>query len=268
MSNNTYYIYAISDATGEMAMNVAFAALRQFKVENVSIVRRPKITDRNKIVSVLTEAKKKHAIVVHTFVGHELREIFHEEADKIGILGVDIMGPMIDTLTSFLHSTPSEEPGLKYKLTKEYFRRQEAVEFAVKHDDGLGMDTLAQADIILLGISRTSKTPLSIYLAHRGHKVANIPIVKDVPLPEEVSKLDSKKIFGLVVNPEKLVELREARLVKMGRPLTEEYAKIEKVLDELDYGRKLFRQLGVTTVDVTAKSIEEIATEILIMMGW
>ncbi len=264
---NIFYIYAISDATGELAMNIAFAALRQFKVDNVNIVRKARITDKQKIISALTEAHKRHAIVVHTLVGHELRDIFHEEAEKIGVLAIDIMGPVLEMLSSFLHSTPSDEPGLKYKLTKEYFKRQEAVEFTVKHDDGLGLETILNADITLLGISRTSKTPLSIYLAHRGHKVANIPIVKDVPLPDIVSKLDPKKSFGLVIDPQKLVDLREARLVKMGRPLSEEYAKIDKITDELDYSRRIFREFGISTVDVTHKSIEEIATEILIMMG-
>lgn len=260
-------IFAISDATGEMAMNIAFAAIRQFTVENINIVRRPNVTDREKIIAALKEAKRKHAVVVHTFVGKELREIYEEESEKEGIISVDIMGPVLTIFEQHLHSTPSEQPGLKYKQTKDYFKRQEASDFAIKHDDGLSLETIDQADILILGISRTSKTPLSVYLAYRGFKVANVPIVKDVPLPPQIEQIDNKKVFGLVIDPERLSSLRESRLIKMGRPLTESYAQLDKVREELDYSRQIFRKLGVTTVNVTGKSIEEIATEILITMG-
>ncbi|MFO1518528.1 MAG: pyruvate, water dikinase regulatory protein [bacterium] len=269
MSNGyTYYIYAVSDATGEMAMNVAFAAMRQFKVENVNILRRAKITDTARIRQIIAEAKKNHGILMHTLVSHELRKTFHEEAEKEGVVAIDIMGPVMDVLSTYFHATPSDEPGLKYRVTKDYFKRQEAIEFTVKHDDGLGLDTLDTADIVLLGISRTSKTPLSIYLAYRGYKVANVPLIRDVTLSDEVRKVDRSKLVGLVVSSQKLVQFRESRLMKLGRPLSEEYANINRVNEELEYCRSVYEDLGnIPVIDVTDKAIEEIATEVLMVLG-
>jgi len=264
----TYFIYAVSDATGEMAMNVAFAAMRQFKVENVNIVRKAKIADAARIRQVIAEAKKNHGILLHTLVSHELRKIFHEEAEKEGVVAIDIMGPVMDVLTTYFHATPSDEPGLKYRVTKDYFKRQEAVEYTVKHDDGLGLDNLDAADIVLFGISRTSKTPLSIYLAYRGYRVANIPLIRDVPVPQEVFKVDRSKMVGLLVSSQKLVQFRESRLMKLGRPLSEEYANINRVNEELEYCRSIYEQLGnIPVIDVTDKAIEEVASEVLMVLG-
>jgi len=266
--HHTYNIFAVSDATGEMAMSIAVAALRQFKVENVNIVRKPRIMDEKKMAEVVGEAKKKHAIIIFTFVGQEKRKQFLEQCGKRHVISVDIMGPVMDVFTSLLHESPSSEPGLKYKHTNEYFRRQEAIEFTVKHDDGMGLDTLPLADIVILGVSRTSKTPLSIYLSYRGFKVANIPLVKDVPPPQELDHVDRSKFVGLALNIEKLVQLRETRLVKLGRPLSEEYASFERVTEEMTYARKIYEQMGsVPVIDVTGKAIEEIATEVLLCLG-
>ena len=266
--NLTYHIFAVSDATGEMAMNIAFAGLRQFKIENVNIVRKARVTDRQKMALVIAEAKKKHAIILFTFVGHHLRDQFIEECAQQRVVAIDIMGPVMEVLTNYLHSNPSDEPGLKYKQTSEYFRRQEAIDFTVKHDDGMGLDTLPQADIVLIGISRTSKTPLSVYLAFRGHKVANLPLVREVPIPQELEHVERSKIVGLTISGEKLVQLRETRLIKLGRPLSEEYASIDRINEELTYARKIFEQLGnIPSIDVTGKAIEEIATEVLMALG-
>lgn len=265
---NTYHIFCVSDATGEMAMNVAFAGLRQFKVENVNIVRKARVTDEHRMMEVIREAQKKHAVILFTFVGQELRKLFLQICGREKMVAVDLMGPVMDVLTNYLHSHPSSEPGLKYKHTSEYFTRQEAIEFTVKHDDGMGLDTIGQADIVLLGISRTSKTPLSVYLAFRGYKVANIPLVRQVPLPKELEMVDRDKMVGLSINPEKLVQLRETRLVKLGRPLSEEYASFERVTEEINYAKKIFEQLGnIPAIEVTGKAIEEIATEALLTLG-
>lgn len=265
---HTYHIFAVSDATGEMAMNIAVAALRQFNVENVNIVRKARVTDERRMEDVVSDAKKKHAIVLFTFVAHDKRKKFMEVCDRQKVVGIDIMGPVMDVFTSFLHEAPSPEPGLKYKHTTEYFRRQEAIEFTVKHDDGMGLDTLAQADIVLLGISRTSKTPLGIYLSYRGFKVANIPLVKEVPPPKELEQVDKGKMVGLTINIDKLIQLRETRLIKLGRPLSEEYASYDRVSDEMAYAKKIFEKLGpIPVIDVTGKAIEEIATEVLLCLG-
>lgn len=263
-----YYIFAVSDATGEMSMNMAFAAMRQFSIENVNIVRKPKVMSQDRMTEVVTEAKKKHAVVLFTFVSSERRQWFVKECLDQQVVAVDLLGPCMEVLTNYFHSSPSAEPGLQYRQTSEYFRRQEAIDFTVKHDDGLGLDTLNQADILLLGISRTSKTPLSIYLAFRGYKVANVPLVHNVPLPSEVEQFDKGKMLGLIISQEKLVQFRESRLVKLGRPLSEEYASPDRVDEEIRYARKIFDRLGnIPVIDVTGKAIEEIATEVLLVLG-
>lgn len=267
-SESSYFIYAISDATGESAMNLAFAAMRQFKVENVHIIRRAKVTDHPKIRQLVHEVKKKNGIIVHTLVSPELRSVLHEQAEQEGVVAVDVMGPLLNVLTTYFHSTPSSEPGLKYRLTKDYFRRQEAIEYTVKHDDGIGYESLESADLVLLGISRTSKTPLSVYLAYRGYKVANVPIVQGMPIPASLATLDRKKMVGLTITPQKLVQLRESRLLKLGRPLSEEYASLEQVKKELEYCNAVFQNLGgIPLIDVTDKAIEEIASEVLAVLG-
>ncbi len=249
-------------------MNIAFAALRQFKIENVNIERKARVTDLKRMEVVIAEARKKHAVILFTFVSHQLRQQFIEACAKQQVVAVDIMGPVMDVFTTYLHSHPSDEPGMKYKLTNEYFRRQDAVEFTLKHDDGMVLDTMAQADILLLGISRTSKTPLSVYLALRGHKVANLPLVREVPVPQELEQIDRSKLVGLTISAEKLVQLRETRLVKLGRPLSEEYASYDRINEELAYARKIFENLGnIPVIDVTGKAIEEIATEVLLALG-
>lgn len=261
-------VYAVSDATGELAMSVSIAAMRQFKGLGATLLRRAKVSNRDRIAKVVREVKEGGGLIVFTLVSLELRQMLLQAATDANVTAVDVMGPIMEQFTRYFHSTPSDQPGLKYQLTAEYFRRNEAVEFTVKHDDGFGLDTLAQADIILLGISRTSKTPLSIYLAYRGFKVANIPLVKGVPVPGELKEADARKIVGLTIAVDKLAELRGMRLVKMGRPATEDYANTEAIREELQYAHRVFAGLGNRPViDVTSKAIEEIASEILTALG-
>jgi regulator of PEP synthase PpsR (kinase-PPPase family) len=261
-------IYAVSDATGELAISVATAALRQFRQENVAILRRGKIRSLDRVVKLVQEAKDSGALIVFTLVSHDLREGLLRLAAEAGVPAVDVMGPLMSSFETYLHSAPSDQPGLKYRITGDYFRRNDAIEFAVKHDDGQGLETIDQADIVLLGISRTSKTPLSIYLAYRGFKTANIPIVREVPPPRILKSLDRRKIVGLTVAPEKLSELRGTRLAKLGLPRSENYANVEFIRDELAYAHQAFGELGgIPVIDVTLKAIEEVATEVLTVLG-
>ncbi len=261
-------IYAVSDATGEMAMSIAVAALRQFTQPGIMVLRRGKVTNQDRIAKVVREAKETGGLIVFTLVSQELRQMLLQAASESNLTAVDVMGPILEQFTQYFHATPSDQPGLKYQLTAEYFRRNEAVEFTVKHDDGLGLESIQQADIVLLGISRTSKTPLSIYLAYRGFKVANIPLVRGVTLPQEARLLDPRKIVGLTISGEKLSELRETRLQKIGRPISDDYANLESIRLELQYAQKIFSEIGnVAIIDVTTKAIEEVASEILTVLG-
>jgi len=186
-----------------------------------------------------------------------------DEAKKAGVVAMDVMGPALDMLAHYFHKLPSAEPGLQYKSARDYFTRTEAIEFTVRHDEGLGLETLNQADIILLGVSRTSKTPLSIYLAYQGYRCANVPVMSGIPVPQKLAEVDRRKIVGLTIAEEKLIAFRSTRLKKMGRPASEDYAQKEYVGNELKFAHDLFQTLGVRVVDVTGKSIEEIASEII-----
>lgn len=260
-------IYAVSDATGELAHSLAFAAARQFDNDTV-ILRRPRTSTTERLTKVVREAKADEALIVFTLVSSELRQQMLLAAAEAQVIAVDVMGPLMEQFTKYFHSSPSDQPGLQYQLTAEYYRRTEAVEFTVQHDDSLGLETLGQAEIILLGISRTSKTPLSMYLAHRGFKIANIPIVKGVNLPREVRVVDPKKLVGLTISADKLVELRTSRLTKMGKSISDNYANLETVREELTHAQRLFADLGnIPVIDVTAKAIEEVATEVLTVLG-
>ncbi len=261
-------IYAVSDATGELAIGAATAALRQFKQEGVAILRRARIRTPEKVAKVVKEARENGGFIVFTLVSHELREYLIRLASEAQLTAIDVMGPLMENLSQYFHKTPSDQPGLKYQFNSDYFRRNEAIEFAVKHDDGQGVETIDQAEIILLGISRTSKTPHAIYLAYRGFKVANIPIIREVPPPRALRSVDRGKIVGLTISPEKLVDLRGTRLSKLGLSRSDNYANIDSIRQELDFAGKVFAEMGnCPVIDVTAKAIEEVATEVLNVLG-
>jgi len=261
-------IYAISDATGELAISVATAGLRQFKQEGVSILRRGKIRTPDRIAKVVREACENQGCIVFTFVSAELRESLLRMASEAKVPAIDVMGPMMENFTSYFNKNPSTQPGLQYRVDHKYFLRNEAIEFAVKHDDGLGLDTFEQAEIILLGISRTSKTPLSVYMAYRGFKTANVPIILNVDLPRAVRSVERRKLVGLTISSEKLADLRATRMVKLGRPASDNYASLEYIREEQTYANRLFAELGhCPVIDVTSKAIEEVASEVLTVLG-
>ena len=203
-------IYAVSDATGELAISVATAALRQFEEKEVAVLRRARIRTPDRVAKVVREARDNNGFIVFTLVSHDLRDTMIRMAAEVQVPAIDVMGPVMENLTRYFQATPSDQPGLQYQVNSEYFRRNEAIEFAVKHDDGLGLETIDQAEIVLLGISRTSKTPLAMYLAYRGFKTANIPIIREVPPPRALRSIDPRKLVGLTILPEKLVDLRNA----------------------------------------------------------
>lgn len=259
-----FTIFAVSDATGELAHSLAVSAAGQFKAHNTEIVRIPRLIRKERIGDIIDKAKVKQGVIIFTLASTELRQEMLRMAKENNVVAIDVMGPTLDVLANYFHELPSSEPGLQYKLTRNYFKRTEALEFTVKHDDGLGLDSLHLADVLLLGISRTSKTPLSIYLAYHGFRCANIPIVKGLPLPGAVTDMAPTKVVGLTIAPQKLATLRSSRLRKLGRPDTEAYGKIEYIREEIDYAQRIFRALdGIPVIDVTDKAIEETASDIM-----
>lgn len=259
-----FTILAVSDATGKLAYELAVAASRQFENIDVNILRRPRTGNQNAIKKVVQEAKSLNAVILFTAVSQEVRRMLLIESKQESVVAMDIMGPALDMLSHYFHKLPSDEPGLQYKATHDYFNRIEAVEFAVRHDAGLDMETLHQADVVLLGISRTSKTPLSMFLASQGYRCANVPIIEGVDLPQAMEKVDRKKMVGLTISAEELINLRTIRLKKLGRSQSELYAQADYVQKELEHAQEVYKKLsGIFILDITGKAIEEISSEII-----
>lgn len=256
-------ILVVSDATGETAEKISQAALSQFTNAKTVLVRRHYIRTDAQINEVLQEAKSKKGLIIFTFVSESLRLKMREGALQSGLLAVDLLGPLLTAMSHFLNRPPHSEPGRIHRVDTHYFGRVEAVQFTVKHDDGQNVLGVPHADIVLVGPSRTAKTPLSIYLAQFGYKVANIPIVYNIPLPKELQKVDPGRVVALVIDSQRLMEIREARLQKLKQHVSG-YADIEMINRELNYCREIYRQnpkWGI--VDVTGRAVEEVATDVI-----
>ncbi len=258
-----HQVYVISDGTGKTAEGALQSAMAQFGKVNVNVNVRSHIHTDSEIKSILAEAKVNKGFVVHTIVSKNLR-------DRILILGrlydvetIDLMGPLLAQLSRQLDYSPVETPGMFRKLNRSYFQRIEAMEFAFRHDDGQRAEEINKGELVLLGVSRTFKTPLSIYLAFKGWRVANVPIILNIEPPGSIFDLKGLHVFGLSTYPKNLSELRSVRDHHLGGS-TGNYSDLEYVTEELKYARKIFRGIkGCSIIDVTNKPIEEIASDIL-----
>jgi regulator of PEP synthase PpsR (kinase-PPPase family) len=256
-------IYALSDSIGETAEMVARATVSQFDFSKMDIVRIPYINSVAQIEETVKEAAKHTCVICHTLVSSHLREALLVQAKYYNIPTIDIMGPMLDAVESIVHFPPKLTPGLIHKLDQEYFKRVEAVEFAVKYDDGKNPWGLLKADIVIIGVSRTSKTPLSMYLAHKKLKVANVPLVPEVPPPQELFEVQPQRVIGLIIDPYKLNTIRSERLKVMGLASDATYANVERITEELEYAKAIMRKLRCPVIDVSSKAIEETANTIM-----
>lgn len=261
--NHSLVIYVISDSIGETGEQVIKAAISQFQCKDYEIRRFSYVGEEEQIVEIINEAKNEKSMIIFTMVVPELRKILMENAEKYNIIAIDIMTPLIESLKTVLRDTPRNEPGLIRKLDEKYFKKVEAIEFAVKYDDGKDPRGLKKADIVLVGVSRTSKTPLSMYLAHKNIKVANVPLVPEVPVADELFKIPSKKVIGLTTNPIKLNEIRQERLKALGLGNEANYASMNRILQELDYSEKIMKKIGCPIIDVSNKAVEESANIII-----
>lgn len=257
--NKDITIYVLSDSIGETGELIARAAVRQFVPEKYEVRRYPYISGENQIREIFNDAKEVPSIVIYTTVTEKTRELIEKMGHDFNIPTIDIMTPPLAAIESVLGYSPKREPGLIRRLDENYFKKVEAVEFAVKYDDGKDPRGVKKADICLVGISRTSKTPLSMYLAHKNFKVANVPLVPEVPAPQEIFEKDSRRVIGLVANPFKLNEIRQERLKALGLENTANYANVERINMELEYSRKIMEKLGCIVIDVSSKAIEETA---------
>ncbi len=257
-------VYIVSDSVGETAELVVKAALSQFDNSGEYLLHRvPYVENLEILDETINQAEEKGAIIGFTLVNPTFRRHLLEESVKRKIECIDIMGPLMDAMEKVYQKKPRLEPGLVHKLDEDYFKRVEAIEFAVRYDDGRDPRGISKADIVLIGVSRTSKTPLSQYLAHKRLKVANVPIVPEVNPPEELFQVDPNRCIGLKISPEKLNDIRKERLKALGLGDQASYANRERILQELDHFEKVVERIGCHVINVSNKAVEETANVIL-----
>jgi len=259
----TPIIYVASDSAGETGEAVVRAAMVQFYPQPVDMRIVPFLEDKAGIDKLVQTARQRDGVIVFTLVIPELRDYLVEQAIRNQLPYVDLLGPIIGSLEKKLQQESRHQPGMIHLLDEDYFKKVEAVEFAVKYDDGRDFNGVLQADIVLVGVSRTSKTPLSMYLAHKKFKVANVPLVPEIQPPEQLFTVSNKKIVGLRITPEKLNVIRSERLKMLGLPQNAMYANVERINTELEYADKIMKRLGCRIIDVSNKAVEETASLIM-----
>ena len=255
-------VFVVSDGTGDTGSAAVRAAMIQFRdrwrlrvfrdARTISEVRR-----------VIELAQQQRALVVFSLVEGEVVEALQHEAEACGVVTVDLLGPLIMRVAQRLKVEPRHQPGLLHGFSEDYFDRVDAVEFAVRHDDGANLQTLHEADIVLTGVSRTSKTPLSMYLAQRGFKTGNVPLVPGLEPPKQLFELDHRRVFGLTVDQGTLLSIRNARMRSMRVASSTDYTNPDQVELELDRARRLFRANRWNQIDVSGRAVEESASKIV-----
>ncbi len=257
-------IFVISDGTGDTAEKVVRAALHQFEHYLVDIRTYPNVTSIEQLERYMRLAESERALVVTTLVSSTMAEAARRISEDAQIRTLDVLAPALAHLSVFLGAPPKGVPGRTHHADDAYFRRVEAVEFTVKADDGKEPRMLRQADIVLVGVSRTSKTPLSVFLAHKGYRVSNVPVVMERPITPEVHSLDQRRIFALTIDPEALQDIRRQRLKTMALTQYSPYGDMDYILAELEWAEDIFRQFPQwPVIDVTRKAVEETAAHIL-----
>lgn len=261
---NQKTIYILSDGTGETAATMVRAALVQYAEQEINIVRCKNLRSEENILRIIDECFEKRGLIAYTFASPAFRTKIAEVCLEKSIPSTDLLGPLIMSLDDFFGVPSASRMGALRQTDDSYFKRIEAIEYTVRHDDGKTTNELDKADIILVGISRTSKTPLSIFLGHKGWKVANIPLVLGSPLPEQLFKVDQRKIVGLIIDIHSLQRIRKNRLEKFGQDSGGDYASMNQIIQEIEYAENLFKQNRRWPVfNVTERALEETASEIV-----
>ena len=263
MTTQPVELHVISDSTGETAVRLVHALEAQFPEQEFIEIRHPRVESEDDLHLAVNRMRGRPAVVVYTLVQPQLREAMRTLCRRARLHYCDLLGQPIDAVARVSGQAAKMTPGSRPPLNSAYFKRMEAIEFAVRYDDGVPHG-LHDADVVLVGVSRTSKTPLSIYLGYLGHKAANVPVVKGIKPPKELFELDPAKIVGLTIDPDRLAEIRRARVRAMGAPSrNRQYAELAEVYEELEQAAKLHRRLGCPVIDISELSIEETAHRIL-----
>jgi regulator of PEP synthase PpsR (kinase-PPPase family) len=260
-----FTIYAVSDSIGETAGQVAKATASQFNAEEVEVKRVSYIKDEEDAQKFIYSIEEpENSMVISTIVLVGVRKKLTECCEEKNILINNVLGPCIDMASKILGKIPVYKPGAIWNMDSDYYKRIEAMEFAIEYDDSKDNRGIINADVVLIGLSRTSKTPLCMYLANKGIKAINVPLLPEIPLPEELKKINRRRIIGLTIDPMQLIEIRKHRLDKYRRMSVEiEYANAERVFEEIEYADRVMRRLNCVTVDITKRAIED--TALLVM---
>ncbi len=261
---NTHQVYLISDSTGETLDRIFMALKAQFSNFNYELNQFSFTRTENQISTILKDAKNKDSpIILYTVVNSKLAKFLSEEANKKQIPCFGVLGDLILNFSKILNQKATHQPSGQHVLDEDYYKRIEAIQFTMNHDDGNNTENILESDIILIGVSRTSKTPTSIYLANKGLKTSNIPLVNDMSIPKEVIKSSTICIIGLTTEAERLYDIRRNRLNSLKENEASDYTSLEKIRDEIDQSRKIFKQNKWPIIDVTRKSVEETAASII-----
>ncbi len=262
--SNPYQVYLVSDSTGETLDRIFLALKAQFKNFKYQTHHFSFTRTENQTLKIIETCQKKNSIILFTVVDNKLSRFLQEEANKYKIPCFDVLGDLILSFSKLLNQKASYLPSGQHILNEEYYNRIEAIQFTMNHDDGNSISDIQKSDIILLGVSRTSKTPTSIYLANKGYKVSNIPLVNENSIPEKLKKNNVKKcIIGLTAEPERLVEIRKNRLNSLKEIQNTNYVDIEKIQKEVNQSKKTFQKYKWPTIDVSRKSVEETAASVI-----
>lgn len=253
-------LYVISDSIGETAQRMVHATLTQFPdVSQIEIKKFPFIKSEEELINILKSAKAHAAVVITTLVNPEFNMVGQQYAKEADIPYVDYMSDLIGIIQQRTNCSPILESGALRKLDENYFRRIEAMEYSVKYDDGKHFTDIGEVDALIVGVSRTSKTPLSMYLANKGYKIANIPLVPEVDIPDEVFRHKDLKVFGLTASPNYILNIRNERVKVLGLHGPTNYNSVERIREELIYAEEVFEKLNATVINTEYKSIEESA---------
>ena len=257
------HLHLLSDSTGETLELIAKACLAQF--EGVESIRHlwPMVRSEGHLDRVLDDVERRPGLVLYTLVNSTIRRELEQKTRRRGIHAVSVLDPVVHALSAVLGQEAKGRPGRQHALDAAYFHRVDAIQFTIAHDDGIGSDNWEEADIVLAGVSRTSKTPTAIYLANRGYKVANIPLVPEAPPPPSLFALKHPLVVGLTTNPDRLIQIRRNRLLALNQAPETDYVDLEAVNAELAFARRLFADNGWPVMDVTRRSIEETAFAIV-----
>src|SRR6266853_2398973 len=258
-----FHLHLVSDATGETLTTVARAATAQYtKVSAVEHIY-PLVRTQKQLDRVLAEIEESPGIVLYTLLDDELLQRLESHCRELSLPCLSILGPVLQLLQSYLGAETSHRVGAQHTLNADYFKRIDALNYTMLHDDGQHLEDLEDADVVLVGVSRTSKTPTSIYLANRGVRTANVPLVPGIPLPHQLENLKKPLVVSLHATPERLIQVRQNRLLSMGDRDNDTYIDRQAVADEVAFARRLSAKFNWALLDVTRRSIEETAAAIM-----